>query len=117
MACTTPVSSQIRRLVLEADADESYHRRIIMNNWLVNTTGHANSFLPLDLLQEHQNFWIKVSTLLAGVLSRIVKQYYIMFLTCSLENIRCSRCKCVVGMARNDLPVHQYPSPACFAVP
>ncbi|KAI0086095.1 hypothetical protein BDY19DRAFT_379635 [Irpex rosettiformis] len=33
-------------------------RRIILNNWLVNTTGRANGFIPLDLLQEHQNFWI-----------------------------------------------------------
>ncbi|KAI0344970.1 hypothetical protein BDW22DRAFT_1370596 [Trametopsis cervina] len=34
-------------------------RRVVMNNWLVNTTGRENGFIPLDLLQEHQNFWIK----------------------------------------------------------
>ncbi|KAI0083396.1 hypothetical protein BDY19DRAFT_910623 [Irpex rosettiformis] len=34
-------------------------RKIVLDNWLVNTTGFANSFLPLDLLQEHMNFWIK----------------------------------------------------------
>jgi hypothetical protein len=27
----------------------------------MNTTGHANSFVVTDLIQEHQNFWIKVS--------------------------------------------------------
>ncbi|KAI0349403.1 hypothetical protein OH77DRAFT_1465461 [Trametes cingulata] len=35
-------------------------REIIMNNWLVNTTGKVNGFIPVDLLQEHLNFWIKV---------------------------------------------------------
>ncbi|KAJ3555923.1 hypothetical protein NM688_g2309 [Phlebia brevispora] len=35
-------------------------RHIILNNWLVNPTGRANSFVPIDLLQEHNNFWIKV---------------------------------------------------------
>ncbi|KAJ2968060.1 hypothetical protein NUW54_g13328 [Trametes sanguinea] len=39
----------------------SAYREIIMNNWLVNTTGNANGFIPVDLLQEHLNFWIKVS--------------------------------------------------------
>ena len=34
-----------------------------MNNWLVNTTGNPNSWLPVDLLQEHLNFWIKVREL------------------------------------------------------
>lgn len=33
---------------------------IILNNWLVNTTGFADSFIPVDLLQEHMNLWIKV---------------------------------------------------------
>ncbi|KAF7321739.1 hypothetical protein MKEN_00695600 [Mycena kentingensis (nom. inval.)] len=33
--------------------------KIVFNNWLVNTTGHPNSFLEGDLLQEHMNFWIK----------------------------------------------------------
>ncbi|KAI0772179.1 hypothetical protein BC629DRAFT_1529829 [Irpex lacteus] len=34
-------------------------RGIVFDNWVVNLTGHDNSFVPLDLLQEHQNFWIK----------------------------------------------------------
>ncbi|KAJ7050632.1 hypothetical protein C8F01DRAFT_1067474 [Mycena amicta] len=33
--------------------------KVVMNNWLVNTTGNPNSFLEGDLLQEHMNFWIK----------------------------------------------------------
>ena len=32
-----------------------------MNNWLVNPTGKANSWVEVDLMQEHLNFWIKVS--------------------------------------------------------
>ncbi|KAJ7636425.1 hypothetical protein FB45DRAFT_1055847 [Roridomyces roridus] len=32
---------------------------IVLNNWLVNTTGNPNSFLECDLLQEHLNYWIK----------------------------------------------------------
>ncbi|EPS92574.1 hypothetical protein FOMPIDRAFT_1056740 [Fomitopsis schrenkii] len=34
-------------------------RKIIMNNWLVNPTGKANSWVEVDLMQEHLNFWIK----------------------------------------------------------
>ncbi|KAK1227067.1 hypothetical protein PQX77_009900 [Marasmius sp. AFHP31] len=34
--------------------------KIVLNNWLVNTTGRANRFLEVDLLQEHLNYWIKV---------------------------------------------------------
>ena len=36
-------------------------RQVVMKNWLVNTTGYVDGFIPLDLLQEHLNFWIKVS--------------------------------------------------------
>lgn len=32
-----------------------------MKNWLVNPTGKPNSWVPVDLLQEHMNFWIKVN--------------------------------------------------------
>ncbi|KAI0704499.1 hypothetical protein C8T65DRAFT_741054 [Cerioporus squamosus] len=35
-------------------------RNVIMKNWLVNTTGKPEGFIPVDLLQEHLNFWIKV---------------------------------------------------------
>ncbi|KAF8867617.1 hypothetical protein BD779DRAFT_1402297, partial [Infundibulicybe gibba] len=34
-------------------------RNIVLNNWLLNPTGHPNSFVEMDLLQEHLNFWIK----------------------------------------------------------
>ncbi|KAJ8090066.1 hypothetical protein PM082_018646 [Marasmius tenuissimus] len=34
--------------------------KIVLNNWLVNTSGKANRFLEADLLQEHLNYWIKV---------------------------------------------------------
>ncbi|KAE9407457.1 hypothetical protein BT96DRAFT_933227 [Gymnopus androsaceus JB14] len=35
--------------------------KIVLNNWLVNTTGGKKCFLELDLLvQEHLNYWIKV---------------------------------------------------------
>lgn len=33
-----------------------------MKNWLVNPTGKPNSWVPVDLLQEHMNFWIKVGS-------------------------------------------------------
>ncbi|KAJ7926374.1 hypothetical protein B0H13DRAFT_1582106, partial [Mycena leptocephala] len=29
-------------------------------NWLVNLTGRPYRFKPVDLLQEHQNFWAKI---------------------------------------------------------
>ncbi|EJF61026.1 hypothetical protein DICSQDRAFT_41746, partial [Dichomitus squalens LYAD-421 SS1] len=35
-------------------------RAIMINNWLVNPTGKPDAWVPVDLLQEHMNFWIKV---------------------------------------------------------
>ncbi|KAG2008793.1 hypothetical protein CC2G_014185 [Coprinopsis cinerea AmutBmut pab1-1] len=32
---------------------------IVLNNWLLNPTGRPNSFVEVDLVQEHMNFWIK----------------------------------------------------------
>ncbi|KAF8074686.1 hypothetical protein FPV67DRAFT_1474575 [Lyophyllum atratum] len=34
-------------------------REIVLNNWLVNPTGNPNSWVEVDLMQEHMNFWIK----------------------------------------------------------
>ncbi|KAL1699001.1 hypothetical protein EV121DRAFT_217137 [Schizophyllum commune] len=34
-------------------------RDILLQNWLVNTTGRPNAFLEVDRLQEHLNYWIK----------------------------------------------------------
>ncbi|KAH9912367.1 uncharacterized protein B0H18DRAFT_1127286 [Fomitopsis serialis] len=34
-------------------------RTIVINNWLVNTTGKPNHWYPVDLLQEHNIFWTK----------------------------------------------------------
>ncbi|KAJ3561784.1 hypothetical protein NP233_g9984 [Leucocoprinus birnbaumii] len=33
---------------------------IFLNNWLGNPSGNPNSFVELDLIQEHLNYWIKV---------------------------------------------------------
>ncbi len=33
-----------------------------MKNWLVNPTGKPNSWVPVDLMQEHNNLWTKVHT-------------------------------------------------------
>ncbi|KAH9897009.1 hypothetical protein C8Q73DRAFT_642360 [Cubamyces lactineus] len=35
-------------------------RDIVIKNWLVNPSGKPNSWVPVDLLQEHMNFWVKV---------------------------------------------------------
>ncbi|KAJ7885509.1 hypothetical protein B0H14DRAFT_3735910 [Mycena olivaceomarginata] len=32
---------------------------IVLNNWLVNPTGNPFSWVEVDLMQEHMNFWIK----------------------------------------------------------
>ena len=37
---------------------------IVLKNWLLNTTGHTDSFVEIDLVQEHLNFWIKVSLII-----------------------------------------------------
>ncbi|KAG9092766.1 hypothetical protein FS749_015457 [Ceratobasidium sp. UAMH 11750] len=34
-------------------------RNLVLKNWLLNPTGCPNSFVPLDLVQEHGNLWIK----------------------------------------------------------
>ncbi|KAJ7679242.1 hypothetical protein DFH06DRAFT_975213 [Mycena polygramma] len=34
-------------------------RHVILQNWLLNPTGRPNSFVEIDLVQEHLNFWIK----------------------------------------------------------
>ncbi|KAG8680170.1 hypothetical protein FRC09_018433 [Ceratobasidium sp. 395] len=34
-------------------------RNLILNNWLINTTGHPNSWIGLDLHQEHNNLFTK----------------------------------------------------------
>ena len=39
-------------------------RKLFLHNWLVNLTGKVNGFKEVDLLQEHINFWIKVSFIL-----------------------------------------------------
>ena len=48
------------------------NRRIVLKNWLVNPTGKANAWVEVDLLQEHLNFWIKVSLLLFAVHSSLM---------------------------------------------
>lgn len=41
--------------------DLKFRRKIVMNNWLVNPTGKTNSWVEIDLMQEHLNYWIKVT--------------------------------------------------------
>jgi len=40
-------------------------RKVVTQNWLLNPTGKPNAFVEIDLVQEHLNFWIKVSDLCA----------------------------------------------------
>ncbi|KAJ7576490.1 hypothetical protein C8J56DRAFT_900002 [Mycena floridula] len=40
---------------------------IILNNWLLCLSGNPNSFMEVDLVQEHMNYWIKVQDLLIMV--------------------------------------------------
>ncbi|KAJ7750116.1 hypothetical protein DFH07DRAFT_869149 [Mycena maculata] len=37
-----------------------YYLELYLVNWLVNLMGRAFGFKPVDLLQEHQNFWAKI---------------------------------------------------------
>ncbi|KAJ7842435.1 hypothetical protein B0H14DRAFT_2780637, partial [Mycena olivaceomarginata] len=34
-------------------------RKIVLNNWLLNPTGNPFSWVEVDLMQEHMNYWIK----------------------------------------------------------
>ena len=52
----------------------------MLKNWLLNPTGKEDSFVEVDLVQEHLNFWIK-----AGLTN---SQLYHLFLTsCFAENL------------------------------
>lgn len=46
----------------------STNSTIILNNWVINPTGHPNSHVELDLVQEHLIFWIKVSSIIIQVM-------------------------------------------------
>ncbi|EGO01823.1 hypothetical protein SERLA73DRAFT_48403 [Serpula lacrymans var. lacrymans S7.3] len=34
--------------------------KLVLSNWLVNPTGKQNSFIEVDLMQEHMDYWIRV---------------------------------------------------------
>jgi hypothetical protein len=34
---------------------------IVLKNWLLNPSGRRDGFVEIDLVQEHLNFWVKVS--------------------------------------------------------
>ena len=40
--------------------DNFHDSDAFLMNWLANLTGKLNGFKEMDLLQEHQNFWVKV---------------------------------------------------------
>ncbi|KAJ7731953.1 hypothetical protein B0H14DRAFT_2639941 [Mycena olivaceomarginata] len=42
------------------DIDDPVLQNFFLHNWLVNITGIINRFKEVDLLQEHQNFWVKI---------------------------------------------------------
>jgi hypothetical protein len=50
------------------------YRTIVLNNWLVNPTGNPFSWVEIDLMQEHMNFWIKVRRIQ-------IKKYHILILS------------------------------------
>ncbi|KAJ7728485.1 hypothetical protein B0H16DRAFT_1330899 [Mycena metata] len=41
-------------------APKTMPRELYLANWLVNLSGKLFGFKPVDLLQEHQNFWAKI---------------------------------------------------------
>ena len=43
------------------DNSQAPHSDVILKNWLVNPKGMEQGFHEVDLLQEHLNFWIKMS--------------------------------------------------------
>ena len=82
-------------------------RKIVLGNWLVNPTGKENSFVELDLMQEHLNYWIKVRRDCHAhslALSLIVL----------IELLPSTWQRCVMGMACNDLALHRSPLATCF---
>jgi hypothetical protein len=74
-------------------AHDFFGRDIVFNNWLVNPSGNPVSFVEVDLMQEHMNFWIKVSGC----------NLNLKFLLISFAELLSSTWKChLLGMASND---------------
>lgn len=74
-------------------------RHAYLMSWLVNISGHANRFKEVDLLQEHQNFWMKVR--IPG-LSRTCKAHI------CLGGLSAARLKSKLEMVINDFRFHLY---------
>src|ERR1700722_5426799 len=45
--------------IIQASANDM-SSAMVLNNWLVNPTGRPNSWVEVDFMQEHMNYWIKV---------------------------------------------------------
>ncbi|KAG8769266.1 hypothetical protein FRC12_005060 [Ceratobasidium sp. 428] len=48
---------------------------LVLKNWLLNPAGRPDSFVPLDLVQEHGNLWIKPLRALARDLNNTLGTY------------------------------------------
>ncbi len=46
----------LRQVISTSDYFDVVNRDIIIKNWLLNPTGKPNSWVPVDLVQEHNNF-------------------------------------------------------------
>jgi hypothetical protein len=74
----------------------SFHRDAYLMNWLANLRGKLLGFKEMDLLQEHQNFWLKVRCGLCSTLNLIPLTDYLRFKGLQSQ----------LGMARNDIRVN-----------
>lgn len=45
-----------------SEREKKKNRKFFLHNWLVNLSGMVDKFKENDLLQEHQNFWVKVQS-------------------------------------------------------
>ena len=61
MESPNTVCNAFYSLAIMLSLDLKFRRKIVMNNWLVNPTGKTNSWVEIDLMQEHLNYWIKVT--------------------------------------------------------
>ena len=95
-------SDTIFELLMELKDMPSALKHGFEMNWLVNLTGEENRFKEVDLMQEHQNFWQKVSLFLLLVQLFMCRGY--------LGYLLASRLEPQLVMADHDFSINLHPA-------
>jgi hypothetical protein len=67
--------STISIFIVYLKRSRCFKSELILSNMLVNMTGKENGWKETDLLQEHINYWIKVSTDYRSLCTYLIQIY------------------------------------------